>query len=372
LSRRSFRNWLSFATLFGIFKNRKYSYLVQEISSLHSLAVSEFARIKVELRKLHERTVPELERLGKEFSALHNHAISEIARIDAELGKVRDQGDVATARASGGFEVPRGNGSRDIDHVRDEQSRLHGLVTARLAPQLEYLNRELYALKRELYHPGGMPDEQALNGQFSKHLIFGELCAVFSFQSFVETGANVGSTTWFFCRQGKPVYAVEAARGFYDRAQDRLRNEAQAHLALGNSSEFLYALVTMTLAKDDLAFFYLDAHWGDHLPLAEELDIIATHHPHAVVMIDDFKIEDDAGYGYDSYGGKQEITLAFLDDELRKHHWEVFFPAMPSTHDHMITDILPPRGTAVTSCDTEIVGMLRQIRSLRYWPSHSE
>jgi hypothetical protein len=35
----------------------------------------------------------------------------------------------------------------------------------------------------------------------------------------------------------------------------------------------------------------------------------------------------------------------------------------------MITDILPPRGTAVLSADPEIAKMLRQVSSLRHWPT---
>jgi hypothetical protein len=234
---------------------------------------------------------------------------------------------------------------------------------------LEYLNRELYGLKRELYHSGETADERAFNGQFSKHRIFADLCAVFSFQSFVETGANTGWTTRFICRQGKPVHAVEIAPNFFKQAKQNLNDQPQAHLTLGESSEFLYTLCNNTLSRRDLAFFYLDAHWRDRLPLAEELNIIAIHHARAVVMIDDFKVEDDSGYGYDLYEGGQEITLAFLHDEILKHGWQVFFPVLPSAHDHMITDILPPRGTAVLSADPEIAKMLRQVSSLRHWPT---
>jgi hypothetical protein len=85
-------------------------------------------------------------------------------------------------------------------------------------------------------------------------------------------------------------------------------------------------------------------------------------------MIDDFKVEDDVGYGYDSYDGGQEITLAYLHEELRNHGWQVFFPALPSIHDHMLTDILPPRGTAVVAREPKIVSTLRQLQSLRQWP----
>ncbi len=333
--------------------------------------MSELARVKTEVDKLRSQTVPGVEHLVREVSNLHDHSVSGLARINVELSNLQRQALPEIARLSEQVTGLRGESVQKFDHIRDEQSRLHSLVTARLAAQLEYLNREVYELKRGLYHSGATQDEHAFNGQFSKHRIFDDLCAAFSFQCFVETGFNVGSTTRFLCRRGKPVYAVEVDRCFYEQAEERLPNDPQLHVVLGESSEFLRTLMTRTLAENELAFIYLDAHWRAHLPLREELSIIATHHPRAVAMIDDFKVEGDLGYGYDSYDNGQEITLAFLNGELREHNWQIFFPVMPSAHDHVITDILPPRGTAVSSCDAELVRVLRQIPSLRYWPAQS-
>jgi hypothetical protein len=359
---------LSFTKLAGIFKSRGHQSLTEEISKLHEYTISEFARIHAELGKLHGRAVPELERLGTELSALHDRAMSEFARFDNELAKPLGKAidDIACLRDQVGH--VDANGAQDIDFLREEQSRLHSLVSSRLVAQLEYLNRELYGLKQGLYHSGETPDEEAFNGQFSKHRIFADLCAVFSFQSFVETGAHTGSTTRFLCCQGKPVHAVEIAPHFFESANQRLRELPQAHLTLGDSADFLCTLCKKTLAPRELTFFYLDAHWRERLPLREELNTIALHHAHAVVMIDDFKIEDDPGYGYDAYDGGQEVSLAFLDDEIRDHGWQVFFPVLPSARDHMLTDILPPRGTAVMSSDPEILRTLHQVSSLRYWP----
>ena len=365
---RSSRYWLSFGALAEIFKNRKYRHLLQETSKLHDHVISEFARIDAEIGRLYGQAVPEVERLSREVSGLRDHVASEVARIDAEQSKFDSQAVGEVARLSDEIVSLHDESVRTFDQLRDELSRLHSLVTARLAPQLEYLNREIYGLKRGIYH-SGTPDEQAFNGQFSKHRIFDDLCAAFSFQSFVETGAHLGSTTRFLSRRGKPVYAVEINKDSYEHAKKRLRNEPRVHLALGESSEFLYTLTRDTLTEADLTFFYLDAHWCEHLPLPEELNIIATHHARAVVMIDDFKVEDDPGYGYDSYHAGQRITVEFLGDELRRHGWQLFFPVLASAHDHMTTDILPPRGTAVTSCDAEIIGALGQISSLRKWSS---
>ncbi len=236
---------------------------------------------------------------------------------------------------------------------------MHHLVTGRVSEEVQYLNRGLYDLKRELFH-GNMPaGVRAFNGQFSKHAIFREMCSIFPFEAFVETGAYLGDTTAFLARSGKPVYSVEIEERFYKQAIERLQGEPQVELSLGDSPVILDQLVWKAgLHPNNLTFFYLDAHWRDTLPLREELRIIATQHARAVVMVDDFKVEDDPGYGFDSYGNGCEISARFLAEELRNDCWKLFFPSLPSARDHMIRDVLPVRGTAVVACDGEIAAML--------------
>ena len=249
-----------------------------------------------------------------------------------------------------------------------EISHLHDLVTRRLIGQVQYLNQQVHSLKHHLYHAGAAEPTKAFNGQFSKHQIFADLCAIFPFDAFVETGTYQGETTRFLTRHGKPVYSVEINAEYFFRSKEFLKTEALVQLTFGDSPEFLRDLTFAVLKPDDLAFVYLDAHWYDHLPLREEFTLIFTHHPRAVVMIDDFKIDDDDGYGYDSYDNGQEVSLAFLDKELRAQNWQVFFPSMPSAHDHITIDILPPRGTGVVACDPDIIINLKRVASLRHWP----
>lgn len=59
-------------------------------------------------------------------------------------------------------------------------------------------------------------------------------------------------------------------------------------------------------------FFYLDAHWQDDVPLAEELELIAASWSDPVIMIDDFQVPDDQGYGFDSYRNGLSLTLDYL------------------------------------------------------------
>jgi hypothetical protein len=49
-------------------------------------------------------------------------------------------------------------------------------------------------------------------------------------------------------------------------------------------------------------FFHLDAHWEGDLPLQEEIEIILGRFPNFLIMIDDFRVPGDSGYGFDDYG----------------------------------------------------------------------
>ena len=72
-------------------------------------------------------------------------------------------------------------------------------------------------------------------------------------------------------------------------------------------------------------FFYLDAHWGEHLPLKEEIEVIFTNWNAPVVMVDDFQVPG-TDYGYDDYGPGKVLNMSYLEpiQHLQLH---AFFPA---------------------------------------------
>ena len=250
-------------------------------------------------------------------------------------------------------------------HLEGEVSRLHGLVTDRLNEQLKVLNRQVYDLKRQLHHAGKLIDPTTFNGQFSKHAIFSALRERLSFDAYVETGTYLGNTTLFLASCGKPVYTVESNPEYYTKASALLSGHPLVHRFLDDSPRFLQQLLSDAIAPRDLVFFYLDAHWYAPLPLGEEIRLIAAQHPHGVVMIDDMKVEGDPGYGFDSNGEQEEISLAYLKEALSESDWHVFFPSMLSALDHNAVDILMPRGTAIAACDQEIVRILNSMTDLR-------
>jgi hypothetical protein len=108
-------------------------------------------------------------------------------------------------------------------------------------------------------------------------------------------------------------------------------------------------------------FFYLDAHGWGALPLAEELALAFRHWPAAVVMVDDFQVPGDAGYGFDDYGDGEALTLGYLAGHrvLPPHVW---FPACASEHESGAR-----RGCVVLAGAPDVARRVDQVQTLRRW-----
>ena len=68
--------------------------------------------------------------------------------------------------------------------------------------------------------------------------------------------------------------------------------DRNVHLHNKDSVEFLRELSTDASVPKERVFFYLDAHWLKHLPLREELELIASAWKRPIIMIDDFCVPD--------------------------------------------------------------------------------
>jgi len=139
----------------------------------------------------------------------------------------------------------------------------------------------------------------------------------------------------------------------------RLAKVEGVHFQLADSRQFLENSARSELATK-LAFFYLDAHWYDDLPLAQELDIIERGWRQFVVMIDDFRVPGDEGYRYDAYGPERTLAIEYLADILRSRNLEAFFPTASSAEETG-----PKRGCVVITRGGELAGRVQQIHSLR-------
>jgi hypothetical protein len=142
---------------------------------------------------------------------------------------------------------------------------------------------------------------EPFNGQRARLDAVRSIIRSFDPDAFVETGTFIGSTTRFFCGNGVPVYTAEAKLSFWLIARLRLGWGSGANVFHGDSKAMLSNLAAERPFQRPLA--YLDAHWWSEMPVESELNLIFDAFPEAVVVIDDFQVEDDPGYAYDQYDG---------------------------------------------------------------------
>ncbi len=172
------------------------------------------------------------------------------------------------------------------------------------------------------------------NGQVFRQRIFTELIRHIDFTAIVETGTFRGTTTEFMQKaSGLPVHTVEKNPRTHGYAGWRFRRNPKIVTRCGDSRSFLKSLFREPLFCRKPVFFYLDAHWDDDLPLLEEIELIMAHCPRGVVMIDDFKVPGDEGYGYDAYGKGKTVDLKYIAHLRKKLAFEAFFPSMGAEHE---------------------------------------
>ena len=129
-------------------------------------------------------------------------------------------------------------------------------------------------------------------------------------------------------------------------------------IEFGDSRRMLRRLSQRVGIGEKTALFYLDAHWDEDLPLAEEITIVARNWGRAVVVIDDFCVPDDQGYGWDDYGPGKQLESSYLRIEDIAG-WTFFYPTAPAK-----AETGPRRGYIVLVCP-ELVQAVSGIQELR-------
>ncbi len=198
------------------------------------------------------------------------------------------------------------------------------------------------------------------NNQSGRQQIFKDLLHEVPFQCIVETGTFRGTTTEYLQEQsGLPVYTVEIQPRKYGFAKARFFFNKMVQVSWGDSRGFLQALARQDIDPGAPVFFYLDAHWGADLPLNEELDIVFERWPGAIVMVDDFRVPDDDGYGYDDYGDGKILEPEYLT-RARHGNLAQFYPATPSAQETG-----KRRGCVVLAREPQLIENISRIESLR-------
>lgn len=202
------------------------------------------------------------------------------------------------------------------------------------------------------------------NGQTGRRQIFDAIVRLQDPKLIVETGTFRGATTEALATAGVPVVSIEGTRRYYGFAEARLRRLPNVTLRLGDSREELRNLFRELGAAEASGrlFAYLDAHWFADLPLREELDFIFAWDRDAIVMIDDFRVPDDAGYGYDDYGPGAALNSELIDPAVNRFQLATLYPLLASGEESGMR-----RGCAVLASDRRwkaallSTGLLKQV-----------
>lgn len=175
---------------------------------------------------------------------------------------------------------------------------------------------------------------QAMNGQRRRQEVTCLLLSALRPKVIVETGTWRAITTRFFAEESDaPILTAELDERHHRFATWKTRpTRHQIELVLSDSRTFLRSLPHRSGMPKTRAFFYLDAHWYADLPLHEELTIIADHWSDSVVMIDDFQVPDDPGYGYDRYETGEALTPEYVPWEALDR-WTHWWPASRSERE---------------------------------------
>lgn len=180
------------------------------------------------------------------------------------------------------------------------------------------------------------------NGQTARQALFIELVTKTQPRAIVETGTSLGATTDLMSQTGLPVFTIELYPLHYGFARARFWRRRNVKLLHEDSRTGLRRLFDGPLRglAHQTVFFYLDAHghvFGDDLPLAEELDLVFGQCPSAVVVIDDFEVPNDPGYGYDDYGPGKALVYDYIQPAIAAHQLRAFYPSTPSVADYPST-----------------------------------
>jgi hypothetical protein len=182
----------------------------------------------------------------------------------------------------------------------------------------------------EVFQPS---ETDGMNGQAVRKAIVRELFQRIPFSAAIETGTYMGQTTGYLASSFQvPVHSGELMPRYHHVARRLLRHLPNVHLHCLDARAFLEELSRELPRNAGPLFFYLDAHWYEDLPLAEEVSLISSRWTDFVALIDDFQVPGDPGYGFDQYGN-QPLNLDLVAPALRASGLRAFFPATPSSQE---------------------------------------
>lgn len=249
-------------------------------------------------------------------------------------GRECNRETTASVKPFGGYNSPAPEVARASRHPaskvllippRPRFDRIRTLVRRRLPPSV---TGTLDLLRPSVSQGFGGP----FNGQERRIEAVRDMFSRVPFQVVIETGTYRGTTTRFLRRlSGAPMATIEADPRFFAYARLRLLLSS-VKVIHGDSAIALRSLSRDSQWRRNPAFFYLDAHWLDALPLRGELETIASAWSDFVVLIDDFAVPGDEAYGYDDYGSAGRLDLDLLAASALPSV-AVYWPSAPSIEE---------------------------------------
>lgn len=175
---------------------------------------------------------------------------------------------------------------------------------------------------------GGGP----MKGQHARRAMMRHLALTLAPTLVIETGTHRGGSTAFLADiTGVPVLTVEAWERSFHFAAWRFRDRADISVHHADSRDFLRARSQDRATSHTRVLFYIDSHGGESLPLRAELEAIAAGWTESAVVIDDFEVPDDPGYGFDDWGPGARLSEEILPAAVDA--WTRLYPATPSIEE---------------------------------------
>lgn len=200
-----------------------------------------------------------------------------------------------------------------------------------------------------------------MNGQTERIELVRQIIARCRIARIVETGTFRANTTAWFATFGLPVITVEINPRYFGYARARMRIHANVALHEGHSIDFLQSIIAGPIDRMAPTLFYLDAHWLDDLPLREEIELIVANFSRAVIVVDDFEVPDDPGYGFDDYGPGKRLSLEYLS-QAAVPYLAIYFPRARSESESGAR-----RGSVILTANIELERVLDDLSVLRRW-----
>ena len=176
----------------------------------------------------------------------------------------------------------------------------------------------------------------SLNGQNIRKNLIKILNSKINFKFFVETGTFLGMTASYIARNYPSIEVITCEHNSfnYKISNNNLISYNNLKLLKSKSIYLLEKIIDSNGNLDSNFLFYLDAHWGTDNPLRDEIKIILNNFKNYVIIIDDFKVPRDPGYGWDTgITTDDDNRIENISGLLSEYGSNVYWPKMNSSDE---------------------------------------